>query len=88
MKDATFTNTKNDIERQAWRAFIEVIKKFLLRVNVLRYKRFVENMLEKLRVLLAFTSGLLLRQLRGFQLKAGQKAAPRFERDGKKIPGM
>lgn len=81
MKDTTFTNTKNDVERQAWRAFIEVIKKFLLKVNVLRYKRFVENVLEELRVLIAFTSGLLPRQLRGFQLKTGQKAAPRFEGD-------
>jgi hypothetical protein len=44
--------------------------------------------LEKLRVLLVSTSGLIPRQLRGFQLRTVQEFAAGFERDGKKIPEM
>jgi len=51
MKDAAFTNTMNDVERQALNAFTEVVKKFLGDVKNPRYKKIVENMLEKLRVL-------------------------------------
>jgi hypothetical protein len=51
MKDAAFTNTMNDIERQALNAFTVVVKKFLGDVKGLRYKEIVENMLGKLRVL-------------------------------------
>jgi hypothetical protein len=51
MKYAAFTNTKNDVERQAWNAFIEIIKKFLGKVKNLSYKEIIENMLETLRVL-------------------------------------
>jgi hypothetical protein len=51
MKDAAFTNTMNDVERQALNAFTEVAKKFLGDVKDPRYKEIVENMLGKLKVL-------------------------------------
>ena len=51
MKRAAFTNTMNDVERQALKAFTEVVKKFLGDVRDVRYKEIVENMLGKLRVL-------------------------------------
>jgi hypothetical protein len=51
MKDAAFTNTVNDVERQALNAFTEVVKKFVGDVKDPRYKEIVENMLGKLRVL-------------------------------------
>jgi hypothetical protein len=51
MKYAAFTNTKNDVEIQAWNAFLEINKKFLGKVKYLRYEEIIENMLGKLRVL-------------------------------------
>jgi hypothetical protein len=51
MKNATFTNTMNDVERQALNAFTEVVKKFLGDVKDPRYKEIVENTLGKVRVL-------------------------------------
>jgi hypothetical protein len=50
MKDATFANTINDVEHQAWNAFTDV-KKFLGNVKDPYYKEIVDNVLEKLRVL-------------------------------------
>jgi hypothetical protein len=47
MKDAAFTNTMNDVERQALNAFTEVVKKFLGVVKDPRYKEIVENTLGK-----------------------------------------
>jgi hypothetical protein len=41
----------NNVEHQAWNAFIEVVKKFLGNVKDHHYKEIVEDMLEKLRVL-------------------------------------
>jgi hypothetical protein len=51
MKGAAFTNTMNDVERQALNVFTEVVRKFLGYVKDPRYKEIVENMLGKLRVL-------------------------------------
>jgi hypothetical protein len=50
-KDATFTNTMNDVERQACNAVIEVVKKFIGNVRDRHYKETVEYMLENLRAL-------------------------------------
>jgi hypothetical protein len=38
-KDATFSNAVNDVERQAWKAFIEFAKKFVGNVKILIIKR-------------------------------------------------
>jgi len=60
MKEAAFTNTMNDVERQALNAFTEVVKKFLGDVKDPRYKDIVENMRGKLRVLRCNMSWKLL----------------------------
>jgi hypothetical protein len=47
MIDDSFTNTMTEIEEDAWNAFKEFVKKFLVNIKDPLYKEIVRNMLDK-----------------------------------------
>jgi hypothetical protein len=51
MMDDSFTDTMTEIEKDAWNAFKEVVKKFLGNIKDSLYKETVRNILEKFKPL-------------------------------------
>jgi hypothetical protein len=51
MMDDSFADTMTETEEHAWKAFKEVVKKFLGNIKDILYKTIVRNMLDKFKLL-------------------------------------